>query len=119
MTPLPVSSSTYTVSNWDALRCPGRRRVLSHPTPDIGHPTSSIQNNHTMTDSLIDRYVHAEHELAFWTSERKRLGTLTAPRTDWMVLSWRYKRGALREAVEAKLDQLIPDSMIYTDLFSI
>jgi hypothetical protein len=62
--------------------------------------------------NLIDRYIAAEQCLRYWQRERKSLGTLLAPRTDWEIIKARYVRNALLEQVEARLDELIPNQSL-------
>lgn len=64
-------------------------------------------------DQLIIRFIHAEQQLRYWKKERKSLGTLLAPRTDWMVLKWTYWRRIYLDEVISQIDLIVPTDQLY------
>jgi len=71
-----------------------------------------------MIDSqLIARLLHAEQQLRYWKAQRKSIGTLIAPRTDWMIIKWNYFRDFYMEQVLDSLDIIIPTDQLYAAIY--
>ena len=68
-------------------------------------------------EQLLIRFIHAEQQSRYWQKERKSLGTLIAPRTDWMIIKWSHLRNSYMEQVLDRLDLIIPTDQLYADIY--
>lgn len=65
------------------------------------------------SDELLSKFLHAEQQLSYWKAQRKSLGTLIAPRTDWMIFRWAYLRSTYLHEVIDQIDLIVPTDQLY------
>jgi hypothetical protein len=77
-----------------------------------------FQNPYPMNHyCLINQFVIAEIQLAYWQDQRRSLGTLIAPRTDWEVYKHKKIVASKYKEVIKHLDEIISTEKLYADLY--
>lgn len=88
--------------------CAGRKRS-SQPTNTTQQP---------MEIHLLERQLDSALKgLQYWKTERKRYGSLTAPRTDWAILSHSNQVKNFSRQIAKRIDEVISTEKLYSDLY--
>lgn len=88
--------------------CAGRKRS-SQPTHT---------NQKPMEIHLLERQLESALQgLQYWKKQRKSLGTLTAPRTDWAILSHSNQVKNFSRQIAKRIDEVISTEKLYSDLY--
>jgi hypothetical protein len=66
---------------------------------------------------LVNQFVIAEIQLAYWQAQRRSIGSLIAPRTDWEIFKHKEKAAHKYQLVLQHLDEIIPTEKLYADLY--
>lgn len=97
----------------DSLRvlccfCAGRKQTVTPLSPE------PMENN-----SILWRQLEcAVDARLYWLEERRKLGTLTALRTDWKVMAHSNEVIILSRKIADRIDELIPTHQLYVDLYN-
>lgn len=86
--------------------CVGRGRSVSKPATQEPMKIHVLERN-------LDKAIQA---LDHWKNERRQLGTLTSPRTDWCILSNQNLVKNYSELLADRIDELIPTHQLYVNL---
>lgn len=91
--------------------CAGRKR--SYPS------LHSSKISEPMNEPISQLFLKLDSAVTFrdyWKEERRRLGTLQAPRTDWKLTAHSNEVIILSHKIAERIDELIPTHKLYVDL---
>lgn len=69
-----------------------------------------------MNEHLAILHAEALCRKQYWQKERKNLGKLIAPRTDWMLYKFTRLEASLRKQLSIDVESQISDQKLYGDL---
>lgn len=87
--------------------CGGRKRTANPSNTQLSMEPISI---------LIRKLDCAVSSREYWKEERRKLGTLTAPVTDWKLLRYSNEVVILSRKIAERIDEVIPTHQLYVDL---
>lgn len=108
MNPLPLKFSRILIDGFWVLICfcGGRKQTAN---PSNSQPMEPISTLITQLDQAICCKAH-------WKEERRKLGSLIAPVTDWKLLASSNQVIILSKKIADRIDEYIPTQQLYVDL---
>lgn len=84
-----------------------------------GRSASPSESQKPMDIHLLERQLdQAIKGLHYWKNERRELGNLVAPVTDWKLLSHTNLVKNYSQQLVDRIDELIPTHKLYVDLYN-
>lgn len=68
-------------------------------------------------ETLLTELLYYEEQLAYWKAQRRQIGSLIAPRTEWNLFKYARLCQANYRILAARIDQLITDHELYESIY--